>query len=56
MIIGIDVGSETNYVRAFEWRNYEYTKKPLEFGNREAEFQTFKAWMRNLQKSTVRLR
>ena len=29
LIVGIDVGSETHYARAFNWRNYEYSKKPL---------------------------
>ena len=48
LIVGIDVGSETHYARAFDWRNYEYTKKPLEFSNTEAGFQTFKAWMNEL--------
>ncbi len=48
LIVGIDVGSETHYARAFDWRNYEYTKKPLEFSNTEASFQTFKAWMEEL--------
>ena len=42
------MGSVTHYARAFDWRNYEYTKKPLEFSNTEAGFQTFKAWMENL--------
>ena len=23
LIVGIDVGSETHYARAFDWRNYE---------------------------------
>lgn len=32
------MGSETYYVGAFDWRNYEYTKKPLEFNNTEAGF------------------
>ena len=45
LIVGIDVGSETHYARAFDWRNYEYTGKPLEFSNTEAGFQTFGAWM-----------
>ena len=26
MIIGIDVGSETHYARAFNWRGYEFSK------------------------------
>ena len=48
LIVGIDVGSETHYARAFDWRNYEYTRKPLEFGNTEAGFLTFKAWMEDI--------
>ena len=48
LIVGIDVGSETHYARAFDWRNYEYTKKPLEFSNTEAGFLTFKAWMEDI--------
>lgn len=48
LIVGIDVGSETHYARAFDWRNYEYSKKPLEFSNTEAGFQIFKAWMEDI--------
>ena len=48
LIVGIDVGSDTHYARAFDWRNYEYTKRPLEFSNTEAGFQTLKAWMEEL--------
>ena len=33
LIVGIDVGSETHFARAFDWRNYEYTRKPFEFSN-----------------------
>ena len=42
------VGSEIYYARAFDWRNYEYTKKLLEFSNRDASFQIFKAWMEDI--------
>lgn len=48
LIVGIDVGSETHYARAFDWHNYEYSKKPLEFSNTETGFQIFKAWMEDL--------
>lgn len=48
LIVGIDVGSVTHYARAFDWRNYEYTKKPLEFSNTEEGFFTFKAWVENV--------
>lgn len=48
LIVGIDVGSETHYARAFDWRNYEYSRKPLEFSNTEAGFRTFKEWMEEI--------
>ena len=48
LIVGIDAGSVTHYARAFDWRNYEYTKKPLEFSNTEEGFFTFKAWVENV--------
>ena len=31
LIAGIDVGSETHFARAFDWRNYEYSRRPLEY-------------------------
>ena len=49
LIVGIDIGSETHFARAFDWRNYEYTRKPFEFSNNEVGFQTFKAWIEELQ-------
>ena len=50
LIVGIDIGSETHFARAFDWRNYEYTRKPFEFSNNEAGFQAFQAWIKELQK------
>ena len=41
LIVDIDVGSETHYARAFNWRNYEYSKKPFAFSNDEAGFASF---------------
>ena len=29
MIVGIDVGSEKHYFRAFNWRGIELTRKPV---------------------------
>jgi len=49
LIVGIDVGSETHYARAFDWRNFEFTKKPLAFSNTETGFLTFKAWIEEIQ-------
>lgn len=48
LIVGIDVGSETHYARAFNWRNYEYSKKPFAFSNDEAGFSSFVPAVRHL--------
>ena len=48
LIVGIDVGSETHYARAFDWRNYEYSRKPFAFKNDESGFAAFKAWMEDM--------
>lgn len=48
LIVGIDVGSETHYARAFDWRNYEYSKKPFVFNNDETGFASLKAWMEDI--------
>ena len=45
LVIGIDVGSETHYARAFDHRGYEYSKKPFKFGNSEAGFESLKSWI-----------
>ena len=54
LIVGIDVGSETHFARAFDWRNYEYSKKPLYFSNTEAVYMTLKAWMAVFAENTVK--
>lgn len=33
LIVGIDARSEAHYAMAFDWCNYECTKKLLEFSN-----------------------
>ena len=48
LVIGIDVGSETHYARAFDNRAFEYSEKPLEFKNDEAGFKLLQAWMDDL--------
>lgn len=49
LIVGIDVGSETHYARAFDWRNIEFSKKPFAFSNDEAGFTSFKAWLEDIK-------
>ncbi|TJX13319.1 IS110 family transposase [Tissierella creatinini] len=51
LVIGIDVGSEFHYARAFDWRGYEYSKKAFKFSNTEAGFTEFMAWMLHIKDS-----
>ena len=49
MVIGIDIGSETHYARAFDWRGYEFSKKAFRFNNTEHGFADLLKWMRNIK-------
>ena len=41
MIVGIDIGSEKHYFRAFNWRGIELTRKPVAFSNSMEGFNSF---------------
>lgn len=41
MVIGIDVGSDKHYFRAFNWSGIEATRKPVSFSNFMEEFNSF---------------
>lgn len=41
LIVGIDIGSEKHYFRAFNWRGIELTRKPIPFSNSMVGFDMF---------------
>ena len=49
LVVGIDVGSDFHYARAFDWRGIEFSKKPFKFMNSEMGFSEFKAWILHIQ-------
>ena len=49
LILGIDVGSETHYARAFDYRGIKYSRKPFKFSNTEEGFVTIKEWILDLK-------
>ncbi|MGN9136020.1 IS110 family transposase [Clostridium sp. HCP1S3_B4] len=49
MVLRIDVGSETHYARAFDYKGIEYSKKPFKFSNTETGFETLKDWIKSLK-------
>ena len=48
LVVGIDVGSETHYARAFDWRNIELSSSPYAFSNSIDGFQAFLAWAKEI--------
>lgn len=48
MVVGIDIGSETHYARAFTNRGIELSSKPFAFPNNEEGFAAFQTWAENL--------
>lgn len=50
MVIGVDIGSEFQYARAFDFRGFEFSKKALKFPNTKYGFESFDIWVTNLMK------
>ena len=49
LVVGMDIGSETNYARAFNWRGQEVSKKAFRFSNSREGFQSFLNYLRSNQ-------
>ena len=48
MVVGVDIGSQLHYARAFDNRGRELTKKVFSFQNDIEGFNSFNAWMEKL--------
>ena len=49
LVIGIDIGSQIHYARAFDNRGLELTRKVFSFGNDIEGFNTFNQWAEDLK-------
>ena len=49
LIVGIDIASELQYARAFDWRGIELSKKAVSFYNTLEGFEGFAGWIKGLQ-------
>lgn len=52
--VGVDIGSELNFARAFDWRGVELTKKVFKFGNDIEGFNAFCEWMDDVLRRTAK--
>ena len=48
LIVGVDVGSQTHFCRAFDWRGFELSRRVFKFSNTGMGFLTFLRWTEEL--------
>ena len=49
LVVGVDIGSEMNFARAFNWRGQELSKKVFRFSNSLEGFQGFLEYLKSYQ-------
>lgn len=52
LVVGVDIGSQTHFSRAFDWRGFEFTKRAFKFSNTGIGFLTFIHWLNELISKT----
>lgn len=50
MVVGVDIGSEVHFARAFDFRGFEFSKKAFRFENTRDGFNSFDIWVTDLMK------
>lgn len=50
LVVGIDVGSEYHYARAFDYRGMEFSRSAYGFGNFSDGFEKVLAWINDMKK------
>lgn len=50
IVVGVDIGSEIHFARAFDFRGFEFSKKALRFENTREGFNAFDVWVTDLMK------
>ena len=52
LVVGVDIGSQEHFARAFDWRGFEFTKRAFKFGNTCVGFLSFLRWLDETQNKT----
>ena len=53
LIVGVDIGSQMHFARAFDWRGVELGKRVFKFSNTGVGFLTFMKWIFEMQQRTA---
>lgn len=52
LVIGVDIGEEKHYPRAFDYRGVEFSRKALSFSNSVTGFNIFYKWLEEMKERT----
>lgn len=52
LVVGVDIGSQEHFARAFDWRGFEFSKRAFRFSNTSVGFLSFLRWLYELEKKT----
>ena len=52
LVVGVDIGSQEHFARAFDWRGFEFSKRAFRFSNTQVGFLSFVRWLYELQNKT----
>ena len=55
LVVGVDIGSQWHYARAFDWRGIEITKKAFRFSNDLDGYTAFEKWVRETAKNSAKM-
>lgn len=56
LVVGVDIGSQWHYARAFDWREIELTRKVFRFSNDLDGYIAFEEWVQNVSAKSAKIR
>ena len=55
LVVGVDIGSQWHYARAFDWRGIELTRKVFRFSNDLDGYVAFEEWVQNVSEKSAKM-
>ncbi len=55
LVVGVDIGSQWHYARAFDWRGIELTRKVFRFSNNLDGYIAFEEWVKNISEKSAKM-
>ena len=55
LVVGVDIGSQWHYARAFDWRGIELTRKVFRFSNDLDGYIAFEEWVKSISEKSAKM-